>query len=985
MNSPRSNRWLAILVGAALAVSCSHAHADVTTLTSWTTGLTGPNRNTPGTDRLLILTAGMERYGDQTITSVTYGGQAMTQAVVGVIGPYTYTRTYIFYLNDAGISAASGNSFVVTWTTTPSVIHYAARIYQGVNQDNPVRDFDSKTGGSTPNPITTSAMDVATGDMVVAVVQSGQGLTYTWNNGFIEGVDFHSGYTSQLSTADKAITSSGTQIASATNAPTPNRQVILGAVLQKPLPPPKDYYVRPDGNNSNTGLGSGTGEAWQTVTHATTSGDLNPGDIVYVMAGTYTGAITPSIDGTSTAPIRFIADRTGTVFGTIGNVTLKASSGNEAIGMDNDNYLEFVGFRIEGVSGSSQQAIELDDCNGIVLEQCEIFDGSSDGVDADNSSLTLINCLIYDNGSHGINATNGATVTVWNSTIAHNGSDGITTSSGTTTVRNSILAYNSDDGFDRNGGTLTHSYNVIYGNSGSNFEGTAQSTGELTSDPIFANTSTRDYHLQSDSPAINVGTTASGTVDIDLDGTSRPLSAGWDMGCYEYALLGHWTFNEGSGLTAADSSGNNNDATLKSSAAWTPARCANGLSLDGNTAWADLGQINISSAGYTVAAWFKSTSLTQQTIFAATVAGTDNHLMFLELGSDEQVHFTHRYPAGSSGGVTISSTNTLSLSDGYWHFVAAVKSGTEMVLYVDGELAAQSAESTEVVPSLDMVVGRSGKTLAQNYFSGTIDEVHVFGMPLAARDVGLLSGLIARWRFDESSGSLAEDSSLFSNDATLYGPPTWTPTSGTVLGALQFNGSTDYVEAASNASMDLDDNFTVSGWFRLDNTFDDSSSTSLILAEKYSSNTGNFFIGLAGSDYNYSPATVGSLVVKVENGNGYAYSWTSTTSWKKNKWYHFALVHYPDNPSGSQIFIAGADDTESAFGSNTGIAIEFSAPFRIGGKQADTYQLSSTRFFDGRLDDFRIYNRALCSDEIDDQYHSGVQYRVRISEWIEIR
>lgn len=983
MHSPRSNRWLAILFGIALAISCSHAHADVTTLTSWTIGLTGPDPNTAGTDRLLIFTAGMERYGDQTITSVTYGGQAMTQAAVGVAGPYTYSRSYIFYLNDAGISAASGNSFVVNWTNTSSKLHYAARLYQGVNQDSPIGDVDSNTGSSTPNPITTSPLDVAAGDMVVAVAQSGMALTYTWNNGFTEGVDFEASGTSQHSTADKAITSSGTQIASATNAPTPNRQVMLGVVLQKPLPPPETYYVRPDGNNSNTGLGSGTSEAWQTVTHATTSSDLNPGDIVNVMTGTYTGAIDPSIDGTSSAPIRLIADRTGTVFGTAGNVTLKASSGNEAVELYFDNYLEFVGFRIEGVSGSSQEVIELDNSYGIVMEQCEIFNGDSDGVDASNSSLTLINCLIYDNGGHGIEATNSATVTVWNSTIAHNGFDGVTSTSSTTTVHNCILAYNSDDGFDRNAGTLTHSYNLVYGNSGDNFDGTGQGAGELTTDPMFANTSTRDYHLQSNSPAINAGTNASGTVDIDLDGTSRPIGADWDMGCYEYALLGHWTFDEGSGTTAADSSGNSNDATLKSSAGWTAARCANALSLDGSSAWADLGQIDIGSAGYAVAAWFKSSSTTQQTIFAATVAGTDNHLMFLELGTDGQVHFTHRYPAGSSGGVTISSTNTL--SDGYWHFVAAVKSGSEMVLYVDGELAAQTAEATGVVPSLDMVVGRSGKALAQNYFSGTIDEVHVYGMPLSARDVGLLSGLIARWRFDESSGTLAEDSSLFSNDATLYGTPTWGPTTGTVLGALQCNGSTDYVEAASNTSLDLADNFTVSGWFRLDSTFDDTSTTSLILVDKYYDNTKDFVIVLAGTDYNYSPATEGSLVVKVENGNGYAFSWTTTTSWNKNKWYHFALVHYPDNPSGSQLFIGGADDTEDAFGSSTGIGIDFSAPFRIGGKQADTFQLSSTHFFDGRLDDFRIYNRALCSDEVDDQYHSGLQYRVRISEWIEIR
>ena len=67
-----------------------------------------------------------------------------------------------------------------------------------------------------------------------------------------------------------------------------------------------------------------------------------------------------------------------------------------------------------------------------------ILGGQDDGVETDNSSVTVINCLIHDNDGHGIDVTNSSTVTVWNSTIAHNGVDGVATSSGSTTVQNSI-------------------------------------------------------------------------------------------------------------------------------------------------------------------------------------------------------------------------------------------------------------------------------------------------------------------------------------------------------------------------------------------------------------------------------------------------------------------------------------------------------------------------------------------------------------------
>jgi len=46
------------------------------------------------------------------------------------------------------------------------------------------------------------------------------------------------------------------------------------------------YYVKPTGNNSNTGLGTGDGEAWQTLYKASMT--VAAGDIVNIMAGTYT-------------------------------------------------------------------------------------------------------------------------------------------------------------------------------------------------------------------------------------------------------------------------------------------------------------------------------------------------------------------------------------------------------------------------------------------------------------------------------------------------------------------------------------------------------------------------------------------------------------------------------------------------------------------------------------------------------------------------
>ena len=52
------------------------------------------------------------------------------------------------------------------------------------------------------------------------------------------------------------------------------------------------YYVRNDGNNLNTGLGAGTGQAWATIGKALGGTGITGGDTLYIAPGIYREILT---------------------------------------------------------------------------------------------------------------------------------------------------------------------------------------------------------------------------------------------------------------------------------------------------------------------------------------------------------------------------------------------------------------------------------------------------------------------------------------------------------------------------------------------------------------------------------------------------------------------------------------------------------------------------------------------------------------------
>jgi hypothetical protein len=74
------------------------------------------------------------------------------------------------------------------------------------------------------------------------------------------------------------------------------------------------YYVRNDGNDSNSGLGPAVNQAWQTITKALGATGITSGDTVYVAPGTYRSATGFTIATSYTSPTQILADPTAGQF-----------------------------------------------------------------------------------------------------------------------------------------------------------------------------------------------------------------------------------------------------------------------------------------------------------------------------------------------------------------------------------------------------------------------------------------------------------------------------------------------------------------------------------------------------------------------------------------------------------------------------------------------------------------------------------------------
>jgi hypothetical protein len=85
-------------------------------------------------------------------------------------------------------------------------------------------------------------------------------------------------------------------------------------------------------------------------------------------------------------------------------------------------------------------------------------------------------------------------------------------------------------------------------------------------------------------------------------------------------------------------------------------------------------------------------------------------------------------------------------------------------------------------------------------------------IPVVLKVVGVAEHLMGAWSFDEAGGSIASDLSGHGNNARIWGAQR--TTAGVYGGAVAFDGARDVVKVSDSESLHLSDAITIEGWVR---------------------------------------------------------------------------------------------------------------------------------------------------------------------------
>jgi len=483
-------------------------------------------------------------------------------------------------------------------------------------------------------------------------------------------------------------------------------------------------------------------------------------------------------------------------------------------------------------------------------------------------------------------------------------------------------------------------------------------------------------------------------------------------------LIGHWV-GGGSGNNWMDSSPYKNNGALRGSPVWTLGKnqLRNALSFDGvddgvtasNNDIFDLG-----TGAFSFSTWIKTSSTANGAILLRYSAAGGAGQVYVGIShptlSGEGKIFLYTWASGSN---EVYRPTSSTVNDGEWHHFVGIRDGATMTLYVDGQLNQGTQTNSDIIninSNGNLCIGyndnEGGSPAA--FLNGSLDDVRIYNRALSQAEVtdifqttnslirpvmaipteaheviapavamyrtkgqrvfdtsqirnSLRTGLIGHW-IDNGSGNTLIDRSGYGNHGDIKGSPTRSLDIENKRNILTFDGSDDRVVLdAAVQRLAISSPATIS--FRLkSNTSHFAAGKVLFTINNNNANETGFGIYWGAVTSGASNEVIG--IAAFSNGAGTMYYYTSATE-QANDWHHLTIVCTGSNwllywDGKLQSLVADANnstDSYKGYFANLATSPVYSS---IG---SANWVGTPASFFNGSIDDVRIYNRTLSEAE----------------------
>lgn len=455
-------------------------------------------------------------------------------------------------------------------------------------------------------------------------------------------------------------------------------------------------------------------------------------------------------------------------------------------------------------------------------------------------------------------------------------------------------------------------------------------------------------------------------------------------------LVGYWTF-DGKNLinNVADSSGNTNTGDLVGFTSTTTAmgKIGQALAFNGTSQYVTIPDSTSLHVGtITVSTWFYLTSTPSGNgaIVTKPLNGPPWSAPYLSwllrINSLTQLEDDVGNGSTYSAGAGCPSFSVSSIALNTWHHLVMTYDGTNINSYLDGKNVQNCnyvGGAISYTSSPLIIAASYAASPAGDYFPGYIDDVRVYNRVLtavqatqlynagrstvsASQPTLLSNGLVGYWTFDgKNLINNVIDSSGAGVTGDLGGSTSTTTIRGEIGQALSFDGSSNHVVFPGNTPLSSDaSSMSVALWFK-------STSNGVIFSD---SNT----------DVSGTPTGFDPLIYIETNGILHAGGWigsapnlASSGAVNDGKWHQAVWV----NSGGSiqSLYLDGQFVTSVSGGM---FGVSSTNIWQIGtGYVGNTAQWPNTPnnwfYYNGAVDDVRVYNRALSANEIQELYNSA--------------